>query len=38
MLTFFINRAGNNLPKRRKQILERAKDDLRADFGKPPAR
>jgi hypothetical protein len=38
MLTFFINRAGKNLPKRRKQILERAKDELRADFGKPPAR
>jgi hypothetical protein len=38
MLTFFINRAGKNLPARRKRILEDAKDELRAEFGKPPAR
>jgi hypothetical protein len=28
MLNFYINRAGKNLPKRRKRILERAKDEL----------
>jgi hypothetical protein len=38
MLTFFINRAGKNLPARRKRILEAAKDELRAEFGKPPVR
>ncbi|HEY4441583.1 MAG TPA: DUF3175 domain-containing protein [Candidatus Elarobacter sp.] len=30
MLTFYINRAGKNLPAKRKKILERAKDELRA--------
>ena len=30
MLTFYINRAGRNLPKGRLRILERAKDELRA--------
>lgn len=35
MLTFFINRAGKNLPARRRRILEAAKDELRAEFGKP---
>ena len=34
MLTFYINRAGHNLPAHRKAILERAKDELRAAFGK----
>lgn len=34
MLTFYINRAGKNLPKRRVQILERAKDELRRAFGR----
>ena len=34
MLTFYINRAGKNLPARRKQILERAKIQLRHLFGK----
>lgn len=34
MLTFYINRAGKNLPKRRLQILERAKDELRKAFGR----
>jgi hypothetical protein len=34
MLTFYINRAGHNLPAKRKQILERAKDELRALFGR----
>ncbi len=33
MLTFFINRAGKNLPKRRKQTLEEAKLELRRAFG-----
>ena len=30
MLTFYINRAGKNLPAARKKVLERAKDELRA--------
>lgn len=34
MLTFFINRAGKGLPKARKAKLERAKDELRALYGK----
>ena len=34
MLTFYINRAGKNLPARRKQILLRAKVQLRKLFGK----
>lgn len=29
MLNFYINRAGKNLPARRKKILERAKAELR---------
>ena len=29
MLTFYINRAGRNLPATRKRVLERAKDELR---------
>jgi hypothetical protein len=37
-LTFFINRAGMNLTARRKRILEAAKDELRAQFGKFPVR
>jgi len=35
MLTFFINRAGRNLPKKRREVLERAKDELRAAFKRP---
>jgi hypothetical protein len=35
MLTFYINRAGHNLGARRRRILERAKDELRAAFGRP---
>lgn len=38
MLTFYINRAGRNLPAARKRTLERAKDRLRALFGCPPRR
>ncbi len=34
MLTFYINRAGKNLPKRQLAVLERAKDALRAEFGR----
>ena len=36
MLNFYINRAGANLPARRRRILERAKDALRVAFGRPP--
>jgi Protein of unknown function (DUF3175) len=35
MLTFYINRAGKRLPKRRLIILEQAKDELRAAFHRP---
>ena len=34
MLTFYINRAGRNLPASRRKILTRAKDELKAQFGK----
>jgi len=34
MLNFYINRAGKNLPKKRKRILERAKGELRYAFGR----
>jgi hypothetical protein len=34
MLNFYINRAGKNLSKKQKRILERAKDDLRDVFGR----
>jgi len=32
MLTFYINRAGKDLPKRKKHVLERAKGELRKAF------
>src|SRR5437016_6162420 len=32
MLTFYLNRAGKNLPKKQKRVLERAKDELRDVF------
>jgi len=35
MLNFYINRAGKKLPSEQKQILEKAKDELRALYGKP---
>jgi hypothetical protein len=38
MLTFYINRAGKSLPKGRRATLESAKDELRALYGKEPAR
>ena len=34
MLTFYINRAGKNLPEKRRRVLERAKDELRKAFGR----
>ncbi|MBI4273503.1 MAG: DUF3175 domain-containing protein [Rhizobiales bacterium] len=34
MLTFFINRAGRNLPASRKRVLNAAKGELRKQFGK----
>ena len=34
MLNFYINRAGTKLPKKRKRVLERAKDELRDVFGR----
>jgi len=34
MLTFYINRGGKNLGDRQKQILEKAKDELRILFGR----
>ncbi|HZQ06293.1 MAG TPA: DUF3175 domain-containing protein [Anaerolineae bacterium] len=38
MLTFYINRAGKTLSKTRRARLEKAKDELRALYGKPPRR
>jgi hypothetical protein len=35
MLTFYINRAGKNLPEERLRVLEGAKDELRAEFHRP---
>ena len=32
MLTFYINRAGRKLPKRRLAVLQRAKKELRSQF------
>ena len=34
MLTFYINRAGKNLPKTQRDRLQRAKDELKRQFGK----
>jgi len=34
MLTFYINRAGDNLSAHQRDVLERAKDELRKEFGK----
>ena len=38
MLTFYLNRAGKNLPAKRKRTLEKAKDELRSLFGKRRSR
>jgi Protein of unknown function (DUF3175) len=35
MLTFFVNRAGKNLPSSQKRVLSDAKGELRRAFGKP---
>lgn len=35
MLTFYINRAGKNLPKQQRTRLEKAKEELRKLYGKP---
>ncbi|WP_257539079.1 DUF3175 domain-containing protein [Sphingobium sp. CFD-1] len=35
MLTFYINRAGEELDAHQRRILEQAKDELRVAFGKP---
>jgi hypothetical protein len=34
MLNFYINRAGKNLPAKRRQVLQRAKGELRSAFGR----
>lgn len=34
MLVFYINRAGKNLDKDQRQVLEKAKDELRKLYGK----
>ena len=34
MLSFYINRGGKNLTEARKKTLERAKDELRKEFGR----
>ncbi len=34
MLTFYINRAGHDLPARQRKVLEAAKDELRTLYGK----
>jgi hypothetical protein len=34
MLTFYLNRAGKNLPATRRKVLQRAKDELRRQFGR----
>ncbi|MGH2582703.1 MAG: DUF3175 domain-containing protein [Anaerolineales bacterium] len=34
MLNFYVNRAGKNLPRERKRILDEAKEELRKIYGK----
>ena len=34
MLTFYINRAGKDLPADQRKVLEKAKDELRHAFGR----
>ena len=36
MLNFYINRAGDQLSKSQRATLEKAKDELRKDFGREP--
>lgn len=35
MLNFYLNRAGRQLPAERRAVLEAAKDELRALYGRP---
>jgi uncharacterized protein DUF3175 len=35
MLSFYLNRAGRNLPRSRVRVLERAKDELRGLYHRP---
>jgi hypothetical protein len=35
MLSFYINRAGDTLPRKQRSRLEAAKDELRDLFGRP---
>ncbi len=35
MLTFYINRAGKNLPKKQLRVLQHAKDELRVLYHRP---
>ena len=35
MLTFYVNRAGRTLPAGRRALLEKAKGELRAVYGRP---
>ncbi|HEY4392610.1 MAG TPA: DUF3175 domain-containing protein [Polyangia bacterium] len=36
MLTFYLNRAGKNLPAARRRTIMRAKEELRRLYGRPP--
>jgi hypothetical protein len=36
MLNFYMNRAGKNLPAGQKRVLNKAKNELRQLFGRPP--
>jgi hypothetical protein len=36
MLNFYINRAGKNLPRSRRDVLEKARRKLREAFGREP--
>jgi len=38
MLTFYVNRAGKNLSQQQLKRLEKAKDELRDLYGRPPRR
>jgi hypothetical protein len=38
MLVFYLNRGGRNLDAGRRRVLERAKDELRKLYGRPPRR
>ena len=37
MLVFYLNRAGKTLSRHRRDVLERAKDELRKQFHRPAA-